>query len=435
MHMRVVLAWIVILSIVGFVVYSNIQRTEKTSGNQVNDLRMKIAAQEAIGLKYVQRNFNSPPNTLDTMLRTLDKSASTPEDAFHVAIVAAEIRGADAALERLNALADKEISSDLAKDVETARQIYMDGIATLDDRSREELTARHDFLARVALTFGADSQTEPRRSIERSAVQTLIVLGFLAIALLGLLLVSIVLFITAIILMKTGKIRRAYIPTPSANSAFLEVFALYLALFVLMGFAGRALHVTSLNWNWAALLIIPVAAYWAVRRGITLEACRQAVGWYRGRGWFHEAAAGICGYLAGLVVVAIGLFITAALARWSGAVPQHPITQMLNGDRWHILALYATACVFAPVMEETMFRGALFHHLRSRWRWLLSAPIVATIFAIIHPQGWVALPVLGAIALVLAALREWRGSLIAPMTAHALNNFVALSVALLVLRN
>ena len=433
--MRVVLAWIVILSIVGFVVYSNIQRNEKTAGVQVNDLRLKIAAQEAIGLKSVQRTFNSPAGALDPLLRTLDKSASGPSDAFQVAIIAGEIRGAEAALERLNALEANEIPSDLAQDVSAVRRIYVDGVAALDDRSRDELMSRRGFIARVALAFGVDPQTEPRRSLEKSAVQTLIVLGFLAVSLIGLLLVSVGLFITTLVLMKTGKIRRAYVPGPSGNSTFLEIFALYLTLFVMMGLVGRALHVTSLNWNWLALLIIPVAAYWAVHRGVTLDAFRNAVGWHRGRGWFHEAAAGICGYLAGLVVVAVGLFITAALAKWSGGTPQHPITQMLSGDRWHILALYATACVFAPVMEETMFRGALFHHLRSRWRWVFSAPIVAGIFAIIHPQGWVALPVLGAIALVLAALREWRGSLIAPMTAHALNNFVALTVALLVLRD
>ena len=87
-----------------------------------------------------------------------------------------------------------------------------------------------------------------------------------------------------------------------------------------------------------------------------------------------------------------------------------------------------------PVIEETMFRGALFHHLRRRWSWVISAPVVAFIFAVIHPQGWVTVPALGAIAMVLAALREWRGSIVAPMAAHACNNFIVLTFALLALR-
>jgi membrane protease YdiL (CAAX protease family) len=99
-----------------------------------------------------------------------------------------------------------------------------------------------------------------------------------------------------------------------------------------------------------------------------------------------------------------------------------------------LMGLYALSCVFAPFMEETMFRGLLFHHLRRRWSWAVSAVLVSAIFALLHPQGWVAVPALGAIAMVLAALREWRGSLVAPMAAHAFSNFLVLTLALLFLR-
>jgi membrane protease YdiL (CAAX protease family) len=81
-----------------------------------------------------------------------------------------------------------------------------------------------------------------------------------------------------------------------------------------------------------------------------------------------------------------------------------------------------------------MFRGALFHHLRRRRPWLVSAPLTALIFAMLHPQGWVTVPALGSIAIVLAGLREWRGSIIAPMAAHALNNFLAVTLAVVLLR-
>jgi membrane protease YdiL (CAAX protease family) len=36
--------------------------------------------------------------------------------------------------------------------------------------------------------------------------------------------------------------------------------------------------------------------------------------------------------------------------------------------------------------------------------------------------------------MVLASLREWRGSIIAPMAAHAFNNFIAITMALVFLR-
>ena len=96
--------------------------------------------------------------------------------------------------------------------------------------------------------------------------------------------------------------------------------------------------------------------------------------------------------------------------------------------------IFVLAAIWAPLMEETMFRGALFNHLRGRQGWLVSSLIVGVLFALVHPQGWTAIPVLGSIGAVLASVREWRGSLIGPMTAHALNNATAITVVLLLVR-
>jgi membrane protease YdiL (CAAX protease family) len=63
-------------------------------------------------------------------------------------------------------------------------------------------------------------------------------------------------------------------------------------------------------------------------------------------------------------------------------------------------------------------------------RYLLFLPaalLVALIFAVIHPQGLAAVPVLGALAVSFALIREWRGSLVGPMVAHALNNGTVLT--------
>jgi membrane protease YdiL (CAAX protease family) len=182
------------------------------------------------------------------------------------------------------------------------------------------------------------------------------------------------------------------------------------------------------------LLIIPVVMFWFFRNGASSVEQRNALGWHSGKGVLREIGAGIAGYLAGIVVMIAGFLVTYLLVKRTGISPEHPLIHILQGNIWHVLGLYALVSVFAPLMEETMFRGALFHHLRGRWGWAISAPIVAFIFAVIHPQGWVAVPVLGSIAIVLAALREWRGSLIAPMVAHACNNFIVLTFALAVLR-
>jgi membrane protease YdiL (CAAX protease family) len=92
----------------------------------------------------------------------------------------------------------------------------------------------------------------------------------------------------------------------------------------------------------------------------------------------------------------------------------------------------------APLVEETMFRGALYRHLREAsagWG-RVSSVVVSTflssfLFAVIHPQGWLAVPVLGGLAAVFALAREWRQSLVPPMVAHAVNNGITTLVLLM----
>lgn len=62
----------------------------------------------------------------------------------------------------------------------------------------------------------------------------------------------------------------------------------------------------------------------------------------------------------------------------------------------------------------------------SPWLGRLAALIVtAFLFAAIHPQGIAGIPPIMALATTLGTLRLWRGSLIAPMTVHAINNGIA----------
>jgi membrane protease YdiL (CAAX protease family) len=56
---------------------------------------------------------------------------------------------------------------------------------------------------------------------------------------------------------------------------------------------------------------------------------------------------------------------------------------------------------------------------------LISAVAVSFLFAVIHPQGLLAVPMLMALALAFALMREWRDTLLPPMIAHGINNAVA----------
>jgi membrane protease YdiL (CAAX protease family) len=76
-----------------------------------------------------------------------------------------------------------------------------------------------------------------------------------------------------------------------------------------------------------------------------------------------------------------------------------------------------------------MFRGVFYRHLREATRrgglaasLLVSGLVNSFLFAAVHPQGLLAVPVLMALALGFTLAREWRGSLLAGMVAHGLNN-------------
>jgi membrane protease YdiL (CAAX protease family) len=63
---------------------------------------------------------------------------------------------------------------------------------------------------------------------------------------------------------------------------------------------------------------------------------------------------------------------------------------------------------------------------------VLSALIVSLLFAAIHPQGLAAIPALMALAFGFNLAREWRGTLVPSMVAHAINNGLLLTLFLLI---
>jgi membrane protease YdiL (CAAX protease family) len=160
------------------------------------------------------------------------------------------------------------------------------------------------------------------------------------------------------------------------------------------------------------------------------------LGLHTGRGIFREILAGIIGYLAGIPVLILGFIVSLLLIKMAGVTPTHPAEEaMRDGGIGILITVFVLGSIWAPISEELMFRGALFSHLRERAGWWITAPIVGLIFALVHPQGWTLVPVLGGVGFVFCGIREWRGSILACMTAHALHNTLTLLLALSVLRD
>jgi membrane protease YdiL (CAAX protease family)/uncharacterized RDD family membrane protein YckC len=85
--------------------------------------------------------------------------------------------------------------------------------------------------------------------------------------------------------------------------------------------------------------------------------------------------------------------------------------------------------IAAPLTEELFFRGFFFAGLRSRWSLWPSAIVSGAVFGLVHaPTGPTAAIPLAGLGVGLAWLYERSGSLWPSITAHFLNNALAISV-------
>lgn len=241
--------------------------------------------------------------------------------------------------------------------------------------------------------------------------------------------------IGAVIGIVTGGVRLVGVRPQGPTGVYIEAFAVWLIVYL---FGSVLVHSWVESDGSLAIRMLPLGGaficglFWTILRGIKWDSICQDIGLHRGRGVLRELVAGLGGYLACLPLVALTLVLVLFLQRLTHQDASHPIQQMLG--EVHPVWIYLLAAVFAPVTEEVMFRGLLFTHLRSRMGVMSSGLINGLIFAAIHPQGWIAIPTLCTIALILSWIREWRGSLIGPMMAHAFNNAVVVTILLWVVR-
>jgi membrane protease YdiL (CAAX protease family) len=346
------------------------------------------------------------------------------------------------------------------QDLAAFRAIASDGPDALPSAERDRLTERYGDAADAALAARLDKADPLRQRVAAKGKRTtaallgaLVVIGVAGVA-------GLTLMIVGAIQISRGRIRAGYRtslrppdgePQPQPPPAVtLETFAWFLAGFLVLQVVMELVLVRlarSQGWSDGATTLITYGVLWAVLLvalwprlcGMSGAWTRRALGWHTGRGVLREVGAGIVGYLAGLPIVAVGfagVFMMSILMELIGgdSTASHPATDvMASGDTLTIIAMYMLGVCWAPIVEETFFRGALQHHLRRRHGFLLSGLVTAFVFAIIHPQGVVGVPVLVAIGFVFSMIREWRGSLIGGMVAHTLNNgfvFTMLTLAL-----
>ena len=325
---------------------------------------------------------------------------------------------------------------------------------TVDAESRQQLVAQLQWFGELALHPAAVESPE-RQQIENDAAETvsiaLVGLSGLTVLFLG----GLVSLFVMTALSLRGRLT-SRLPWSMNGGIYAETFAVWMLLFFVLSVLVELISETSpglfanpIQPQFAVSLLSLLAVFWPVIRGVSWSQVRLDAGLSVRGSWFKEGLFGLLCYATALPLVALGLlFVVGAGSIPMGQVsfeptnlPAHPILIWIRqASMVERMQVFLLAAVCAPILEETMFRGFLYRHLREATAAcrmstsiLFSAVFNSLIFAVIHPQGVLAIPALSAMAFGFSLAREWRGNLIAPMTAHAFNNGAVTTAMILLL--
>lgn len=342
--------------------------------------------------------------------------------------------------------------SELDVDIALAKKIWAEGPQSITPEEAARLSDRHGWYAKLLTTHGQTFKEGERAKMVANA-------QWIVVLMLGAVVVFAIAFFGGIIaasvmgfLVMQGKIKPHFRRPLPGGSVYLETAAVFVVSFLAFKLVVEPLLAAMVS-DRSALMGIILALQWALLpiifwprlRGVTKAQWKRDVGLspVEGRSVIREIGAGIFGYFAALPMLALAMAITILIVlgktlfegggpNGEGGAPtppSNPIAEMISqAPLWQLLMLFALATVWAPIVEECIFRGCLFRHMRSRAGVLLAAFLSAGSFAFMHGYAAMLLLPVFTIGLIFAFIREWRGSIIPTITAHALHNATVLGL-------
>jgi membrane protease YdiL (CAAX protease family) len=375
------------------------------------------------------------PAAARTELQALEPLAASPGMAPAVAALRVGIPGDDGEAETAALMILDRFESDTDPALHAAVRDAIVSPETVDAESAGLVEEELGWLGRLLLTRTRPDGDTQRRAVRRDAIVTFVMAVGLVVAGTVGALVGLGLLVVAAILRGSGKLVCRGRDPAADDRVYLQAFAVYLGF---VSALGLGITLTGVAAVWVGLAVLAAGSVlgvsWPFLRGVDRKTALRDLGLYRGEGLAKEIGCGLVGYVAILPIVVAGIVgmlvltvvIDIVLPTPPGDPPPvvgHPaLVWIARGSTAVRLAVLFLAAAFAPFFEETMFRGAFLSGTRRSLGVVGSIALMSLIFAAIHPQGFVTIPALGALAAGFALLREWRGSLVAPMVAHALHN-------------
>jgi len=282
---------------------------------------------------------------------------------------------------------------------------------------------------------------------ERATRIAMSVVGFFSLALVALA-VGVITLVMLSVKASGGTPMSRLAPTLLGHQGIhIELFAAWVVYEVLLGVVASRVDLAGLGTigviTFQALGLLALA--WPAVRGMSWSDLRLELGLTLGAGVLRETAWGVLAWCMAVPMVLVGIVLSLVLGwLFGGSLSEasHPLQEGLrSSSAGGIVIWYLVAAVVAPVLEEIIFRGGLYRGLRGGTSGMpilasmvVSALLSSLVFAAIHPQGVLFVPILGALAMSFCLVRELRGSLVAPMVGHALNNGLIVTLNLMLLK-
>ena len=470
------ISWIVVFAVIGVVfglrAIATSEPGEEPSGpNVILELQSKFLigfmeiAKEAAGSSDIDWE-----SEWDGSMDSIAGQGSLFDRASGIVILA-EIDGPDRATEEIGRLrkdlAKRQSDQNLVPSyneerlLDTLTTLYGSGepsenVDRLSDLQREILVEKLGWVGELALVpEGHDPSTRdavlgPARLA--AGVVVLAFFGFFGCAATGFLGL-----IGLMIASSAGWTRSHFREAKLSSSLAMETFAVWMVLFILLqvlgGWIASASGISDAFAGLSAFFLSLIALRWPIARGASWADVRSDFGLHFGGNPIKEFGAsllGFCMMLPCLIVGAIGSVLLASVMQFFQRAPEvleptefasHPVVPAASeGSSLERIGLLLLAAVAAPIVEEIFFRGALHRHLRTASQRggtvasiAFSTLFGSFVFAIVHPQGLVAVPALMGIAAGITILREWRDTVVPGMIVHALWNGALISTLLLLM--